>query len=397
MYHVHQTMKLIVIAFCISSVNSVKANEGDFSSLDLLSRIGDQSALQIREKLILLEKKQIEFIQENKQKLDSVSLENAAEVKLAVERGEKALEVLSAALDYLVNGNVPQEPRLRKITPEVIVWLLREVWVVCQGLPWIPSNEKTEFGPFFKNHAEAFRLQSLATGRIDTYDAGSDAFRSVVGTAIAIGPNHVVTNKHVIIDGDIGYKHLASGELKLYSRTLARIFFPVEYENCDPPAQKVNSEVTIEAIEYTHPTLDFVIARVKGELGDFIQFPAERDQVVGNRIAVIGYTSRPDPIGTFFTSAMIDEIFGSPDGKVPFTVQRLSEGLSITNYGEKLGYFRYDATTWHGNSGSMVSDLSTGEILGLHSGGRSSAVEGKGYNKAVGSEFLARAISSIGL
>ena len=389
--HVLKLLLVLAIAAPIEVANA--SDIGSTITLDQLEKISKN--------LERLTKEQNEAVIETQQLiLDAKTPGEAETASLNAERSKKDLEALEAAQNLLDSGETPPPDRLRVIE-EVIRWASRKVWVMCQGRPWMADEVVEDYGPYFEKNPDEVRLQSLATGRISTYDrleSEPHKLRQVVGSAVAIGPNHIVTNKHVILSSRIGYESLTgAGEIQLYSSIFGRISFPVEYNRCDPDALDIQSVVDIEAIEFTHPTLDFVIARVSSDLPSYIEFPSERDHVVGDRIAVIGYTTRPGDADTFLSPVQLDDVFRAPDGRIPFPVQRVAEGFSIVNDGVENGYFRYDATTWGGNSGSIVIDLTTGKVLGLHARGLQSSDQGTGYNEAISSEQLAEAISSIDL
>lgn len=87
----------------------------------------------------------------------------------------------------------------------------------------------------------------------------------------------------------------------------------------------------------------------------------------GNRIAVIGYPAR-DPLRN--DPAVQDELF-----ERVFQVKRLQPGEIVggqptASFGKIVQAATHDCSTLGGNSGSAVIDLETGEVLGLHFGGR---------------------------
>jgi len=371
---------------------------GSVYALDL-KKYSEQQLYSITENVETLQSSQRIAVAKAKESVDDAA--TAAETKEAIlrlERSKKDLELLVETEKSLKLGNQPPPESLRVIE-EIISWVGRKVWVICQGKPWMNEKAKLDYGPIIDKHLSQVRLNAFATGRVTTFDRLRDnqvRLRENVGSAVAIGPNRIVTNKHVILSSRIGYENVAGGgEIQLHSNIVGRIAFPVEYERCDPGALGVQSVVDIIEIEFSHPTLDFVVAKVNGVMKNFIKFPDQQDHVVGDRVAVIGYTSRPGDGETFLSPVQIDDVFRAPDGRTPFPVQRLAEGFLIDNDGIESGYFRYDATTWGGNSGSIVMDLTTGSVLGLHARGLQSKDQGTGYNEAISSKFLAESISSL--
>jgi hypothetical protein len=88
---------------------------------------------------------------------------------------------------------------------------------------------------------------------------------------------------------------------------------------------------------------------------------------------------------------MIDTIFQAPDRTTPFSIERISLGR-VGAQSADLDDFAHDASTLGGNSGSIVFDIRTRTIVGLHCGGYKADGGEVGYNEAVGSSVIAVAI-----
>lgn len=334
-----------------------------------------------------------------KKKATSPDQRAAAEQK--IDAATNDLELLTTTEKYIDGEPTPPE-RLQQVE-EVVRWLTRNVWVACQGAPWMNEKVRNEYGPVLSPYLSHLRSSSRAVGLITSYDVNAqgeiERARQVIGTAVAVGRRQVVTNKHVIRNGGLGYADVEdSSKMKLFSRISGRIAFPVEYPRCSPPPEEGVQRVAIVGIDYVDPTLDFVIARVDGDLANTVSFASERDIVSGDRVVVIGYPTRPGDSETFLSAAQIDEVFRAPDGRTPFPVQRMAEGYALQDEpGLEGGYFRYDATTWGGNSGSLVMSLATGHLIGLHSRGLQARDQGAGYNEAIDAQRISSAISRAGI
>ncbi|WP_395378110.1 serine protease [Marinicella sp. W31] len=397
-----RTFKLNLISFLVLSFLLI--NHSEAGLLDKVTKNVTSSQALVSKEIVAsineAEKKQQIVIKQAEINLQNASTkETEQSARLTLERSKEDLERLIGTRDAITNNTTPP-PETYKVFQEIAVWFKRKVWVMCNGYPWMSNDEKGEYGNIIDKHKEIIRLSSLSVGRISTYDVLENEklrLRQIAGTAIAIGENHIVTNKHVLLGSQLGYEDIAANmEMKLFSNIRGKVSFPKEYSNCKNKSSDVMT-VELESIEYTHPELDFVVIKVEGDLNNFITFPNETNHVIGERIAVIGYTTRPADNETFLSPVQIDEIFKTPepDGRTPFPVQRLSEGHSIDDDEVQMGYFRYDATTWGGNSGSIVLDLFTGQILGLHTRGLQSVDQGGGYNEAIKSEFVSAAISGL--
>lgn len=181
------------------------------------------------------------------------------------------------------------------------------------------------------------------------------------GTAFVVGADLLMTNRHV---AEIFCTGL--GERRLAFRTGLRsgIDFVQEVEPREPVF------VDIRDIVLIHPHWDMAVLRVSGlqtghpalKLG--VTPPeelAERD------IAVIGYPAQ-DSRNDY---SLQYQIF-----RGIFDVKRLQPGKLKTrerivdSFGNDVYTITHDASTLGGNSGSAVIDVGTGEVVGLHFGGR---------------------------
>lgn len=317
--------------------------------------------------------------------------------KERLKRLDEAHANLDSAQELLKNGTPPPPERLRPVK-EIVRWLSRKVWVACHGRPWLSEDGQRDFGDIIARHQNELRSASLATGLVKVFDradkeSGRDTPRGVIGTAVAVGTRRLITNKHVILEGHLGYED-SNKTIILYKSPFARVEFPVEYDRC-PMSDKTDSSVEIDAVEYSDPTLDFVVVHVTADVLHTVEFPQTVDVVTGDRLAVIGYPTRPGDTDTFLTASQIDLIFSAPDGRTPFPAQRIAEGETMFNDEIERGYFRYDATTWGGNSGSIVVNLVNGQIIGLHARGLQAKDQGSGYNEGVSAPPIAVALKDL--
>lgn len=291
---------------------------------------------------------------------------------------KKSIENAVAAKKWINGEFVP--PGKMKAVEEAVQRANHPVWVLCNGTTWFSPTASSYFVEILQGISDLKNI-AAATGMIVAYDLPEKTRRgSHVGTAIVIGPNRVLTNRHVIEKGYIAYKRPDTLEWKMISSIGAQISFPNEYENCT--SKKTPRTVSVIGIEAVHPTLDMAILITDGTLPAPVNFPQKTDLIAGDRIAVIGYPSRPQDGETFLTPKQVDDVFRSPDNNTPFAVERIASGSTLFKNPE-ADYFAYDATTWRGNSGSIVINLRTGLTVGLHARGLQDNVEGGGYNEGV--------------
>ena len=181
------------------------------------------------------------------------------------------------------------------------------------------------------------------------------------GTGWLVDRNIVVTNRHVaelIAEGNGrgGFHFRTSAAGVPYG---ARLDFGEEYTPIGVPVAR---ETPLKAIRYLartdQPDIALFEIDVDGTLPapvEFLDAGATEDQPIGI-VGYPAYDSRNDPedVAHYF-----GDIFG---------VKRLATGVVSQRAGDQP-FFMHDATTLGGNSGSLVLDLATGRVLGLHFAG----------------------------
>jgi endonuclease G len=178
------------------------------------------------------------------------------------------------------------------------------------------------------------------------------------GTGFVVGPNLVMTNRHV---AQIFAQGLGDRALNYISGRAAGIDFKRDAE--------AGTILKVGRIRMIHPYWDMAILEVDGlppslkpldlDVGD------ARDRVRAE-VVVVGYpafdTRNP-------TDVQNDVLHGR------FQVKRLQPGLlqggfATESFGKIVPAATHDCSTLGGNSGSAILDLSNGRIVGLHFAGR---------------------------
>lgn len=201
---------------------------------------------------------------------------------------------------------------------------------------------------------------------------------TVGGTGWLVEKNIVITNRHVAehvaeSNGHGGFRFRISPDGKPF---VAKIDF---YEESGSFAALEYGLNRVRYIARTdQPDIALLELDVDGRLPDPIAMTDE-SIVEKQQIGLIGYPlndghSDPDDVRRYF-----GEIFG---------VKRLAPGEIIQAERGKH-FFRHDATTLGGNSGSVVIDLATGRAVGLHYDG---SPEG---NYAVTTKEIKRALRGL--
>ena len=320
------------------------------------------------------------------------SLTNDAAAKRSKNELPSGAELLQNAKSVLESGAAVTKPENLRVIDEVIRWYSRPIWVVCAGQPWFPTKLSAtsglggaplDFRPVVEPKIDKLKKIANATGLITAYDRNGETIktRGPLATAVAIDDDKILTNKHVIIDGNIGYFNEATGTWNLFGNIAVKVEFPYEYNKCGAPIKA--KEVLVQGIIYADKDLDYAVLQTGPGLPPKVSFSKEDDADFGDRVVVIGYPSRPGDGTTFLTPAQIDQAFSAPNGRTPFPAERMAAGMVFREQTVPDGYFAHDASTWGGNSGSVVVDLVTGSVVGLHARGLESMQEGVGYNEAV--------------
>lgn len=179
-----------------------------------------------------------------------------------------------------------------------------------------------------------------------------------VGTAWLVGPEMIVTNRHV---AETFSRQNGSGFVfrkNNWGRTIgARIDFIEEYQ------QPHEAEFKVEEIRFIEPDGGPDLALLRIEVDDDLDgrspIGLADEALAGRDVAVIGYPARdsriPEP-------KVMERIFGDV-----FDVKRLAPG-KITKV--SAGEVEHDCSTLGGNSGSVVLDLESGKAVGLHFAGK---------------------------
>ncbi|MFZ0888514.1 MAG: serine protease [Candidatus Binataceae bacterium] len=331
---------------------------------------------------------------------------NSADVRAKVQGildAKQAVTETSAVLQGTAPLPPPSAPEKLQQVDEVIRYITRPIWVVCGGEPWYVTTQvaacmdpgpSVAFAAVVQPKISLVRAAAQATGLMTAYDddGASLKTRGQLGTAVVVGEKYVVTNRHVIEEGRVGFQTEATGKWSLYPGIAVKIEFPYEYNKCSLPTP--TKEVRVRGISYVDPKLDFAILETEPGLPSKVTFGSSDDVDPGDRVVVLGYPTRP-PDNAVKTPELIDKAFCAPNGRTPFPAERMAAGQVFREESAPDGYFAHDASTWGGNSGSLVIDLATGTVAGLHSHGMFAPTEGVGYNEAVLGSRISAVIASM--
>lgn len=220
-----------------------------------------------------------------------------------------------------------------------------------------------------------------AVGRVNLYGMPGWDW---VGTGWLVRERVVVTNRHVaqVFAYRAGSDHVfrkAPGG----GRARAAIDFRCEYLQEEDEAEFRCTRVLATA-EDDGPDVAFLEIHPTSALGGGLPAPAplaDFDPAPGQQVVTIGYAAwdghRNDP-------GVMEQVFGGV-----YNCKRLAPGEVLSAAAD---HFTHDCTTLGGNSGSLVLELSSGLILGLHFAG--SYLQA---NYAVPARVIANQLASLGI
>ncbi|HEY0984197.1 DNA/RNA non-specific endonuclease [Schlesneria sp.] len=313
-------------------------------------------------------------------KLESLSKESSA--SLTESRGTESLpdiaRVPGSRLDRSVAGDLTfQASALNKmengdfenITPKERNYL--EAIVEADGRP-VAFVIEDEFdvleAPWTHFNAEPVRtrLNSVMSsiGRIEDISGGIPQH---IGTGFIVGPNLLMTNRHVAAAFVRGTGQIRN-QLSFVPGIDSAINFRRE-NGLDP--NDLSTSLRLTDVVMIHPYWDMALFRVEGLAAANGALPLSvraPEDLVQREIAVIGYPGRGNDrsrAAIQLERKVYQNIFG---------VKRLAPGeVEIRERIESFGFLvpamTHDSSTLAGNSGSAIIDVETGEVVGLHFAG----------------------------
>lgn len=181
------------------------------------------------------------------------------------------------------------------------------------------------------------------------------------GTGFVVGDGLVMTNRHV---AEIFAR--GPGDRQIAFSSSIRPGFSPRRERGRPPGPFL----TVRRVRMIHPWWDMALLEVEGlppSTGTMKLSVQDARAMSGHEVAIIGYPAydplRNDPD---VQNKLFDRTYG---------VKRLQPGMLATprqteSFAKLVDAATHDCSSLGGSSGSAVIDLSTGEVLALHFGGR---------------------------
>jgi endonuclease G len=270
------------------------------------------------------------------------------------------LELRSSALRKLEDGDFDNiTPREQQYLEAVVEEEGRPVVCVIDNRfdalsePWAQLNE----GPVCSRINSAMP----AIGRIENISRGIPQH---IGTGFIVGPNLMMTNRHV---AEMFVRGIGRDGKKLSFVPGIESAINFQREKEQNP-NDTSASIRLTEVVMIHPYWDMAIFRIAGGASSanplrLSVIPPE--DLIGRQIVVIGYPGR----GKDRSRKAIQlerKYFGDL-----FGVKRLAPGEidgrdQIESFGHLVPAMIHDSSTLAGNSGSAIIDVETGDVVGLH-------------------------------
>jgi endonuclease G len=179
------------------------------------------------------------------------------------------------------------------------------------------------------------------------------------GTGFVVGPGLIMTNRHV---AELFAEGL--GDKRLSFKTGAAAGIDLKREHGRP----AGTVLSVRKVVMIHPYWDMALLAVDGlPAGKPLALGlADARDLAGRDIFIVGYPAF-DPRNP---ASVQNDVFEGRYGVKRLQPGQLQGGIDTSSFGKMVPAATHDVSTLGGNSGSAMFDLGTGEVLGLHFGGR---------------------------
>ena len=179
------------------------------------------------------------------------------------------------------------------------------------------------------------------------------------GTGFVVGERMLMTNRHVaeIFTSGLGLK-----DLLFRPGVSAGIDFLQELGS--GPGQVLR----VRSVQIIHPYWDMALLEVDGLSGHapLVLSTVAVEDLTGREIVVVGYPAL-DPRNDI---ALQNRIFRNAFGVKRLQPGKINGNSNTDSYEHDVDALMHDSSTLGGNSGSALVDTGTGNVVGLHFGGR---------------------------
>lgn len=292
------------------------------------------------------------------------------DVTAALERAPVAPDIPTAAVMDSLRGRAPLDARVLHHLESIILPDARPTVGVTEDAYGSIGGEWMHFEA--TRYREALRGTFRAVGRIEAPGTGG----TYLGTGFLVGPNLLLTNRHVASQFVEGLGRGPAVRLQKHLRP--QVDFRQEWH--DDGAGPYGTEPhPIVGVRFVHPYWDAALLEVDGDLTGRtpLTLLSAPPKLFGQELAVVGYPAY-DP---YIPAEVAHKVFRSC-----FSVKRLQPGRQVgtrslvTDGWPTVKAMTHDASTLGGNSGSVIvylprasspeaADPAFGQVIGLHFAG----------------------------
>ncbi|WP_376964171.1 DNA/RNA non-specific endonuclease [Azospirillum sp. A26] len=266
-------------------------------------------------------------------------------------------EAACRAAEKLRDGKTPLSPEERFATEAIIIPEKRPAFDIIGGD--FTANHRL-WGKLKTDPAIHRRLRSAipCVGRIELPGQSRIPY---CGTGFVVGRGLLMTNRHV---ADIFALGVGERGIRFRTGTAAGVDFKRER------GQPSGAILKVRSVRMIHPWWDMALLDVEGlpdDAGLLRLSTRDARDMAGREVAVIGYPAY-DPLGN--DPAVQNRLFDRTYGVKRLQPGEVAASAKAASFGKIVDAATHDCSTLMGNSGSMVMDLATGEVVALHFGGR---------------------------
>lgn len=298
-------------------------------------------------------------IQESAEELPPGAVPAGEISRFAQEERARVLEAGVTGLEKLAGGRADEVDEDEYFGVEAIVLLEGRPAILVQGQDF--ASQPGDWS-VLDAARPAIRESIARVGRVDVTGHPSLAW---IGTAFVVGPDAVMTNRHVAAEFS-----RAEGAGWTFQEGMTARVDPGEELPVPPAPGPVPAAgplpYEITEVIGIHPDVDMALLRIAPPDGEPLPTPLAvaadaPASVPGRPVYVVGYPAwdgrrnEPESMRRIFMDI--------------YNVKRLQPGMT-TEFTPGGLVVRHDCSTLGGNSGSPVFDLTDHRVLGLHFGGK---------------------------
>lgn len=210
------------------------------------------------------------------------------------------------------------------------------------------------------------RINTLmpSIGRIEDISGGIPQH---IGTGFIVGPNLMMTNRHVASAFVRGVGRIRN-QLSFVPGIESAIDFRREHE-LDP--NDLSTSLRITDVVMIHPYWDMAIFRVDGlptSVSALRLAVTAPEDLIGRNIVAIGYPG-PGKDRSRRAVQLERKVFGTTFGVKRMAPGEIDSRERVESFDYIVPAMTHDSSTLAGNSGSAIIDVETGEVVGLHFAG----------------------------